>query len=503
MNAIKEISTKLHNLEVKYSQLAWVKYTSGLDFGVTKAYEDIVNHLKNYEYYSEITNTLSTQLNDIDKRAVQLLKKEFDPFHKSEEINTLQLEINKKTNELSQILNTHRCVFEGSEVSMVELNQILSEDEDRNRRKEAYLAKNQINKPLIDGGFLDLIKMRNKLAKLNGAKSFVEYKLQEDELSLSIFDSWEQELKEVLPTMKKTREQFAKKYLNDTFIYPWDETYITSKIAPSLNRETNMTDFYSHLTNFFNKFDINLASYNITYDIFPRINKSEWGYNFPIETGIDSRILANVKNKYNEYNVLLHETGHGIHSFLLNPEDIMINRGVSGIISEGIANLFGSFMLDELFYSDFFHKDEVKEEFTRLKEWNRLNSLRAIFKILFDQQFYKEELNSLDDVYNMYWRLTYDLLEEEPYTCSPPWAYLIHHTTHPIYLHNYFMGDVTCEMLRKVFLKEHNVNAISENPKAFGQFLKDQVISPSGQYTFEQLFKNISGEDFSLKYMID
>ncbi|MCT4596504.1 MAG: M3 family metallopeptidase [Vallitalea sp.] len=503
MNIIKEISTNLHNLEIKYSQLSWVKYTTGLDFGVTKAYEDIVNHLKDSDYYNQITNTLDSELNDLDKRSVELLKKEFDPFHKSEEINKLQLDINKKVNELSQILNTHRCVFEGKEVSMVELNQILSEDENRDRRKEAYLVKNQVNQPLVDAGFLDLVKIRTKLAKLNGCDSFVEYKLREQELDVSLFDSWEKELKEVLPNIKRTREKFAKKYLNDTIIYPWDETYITSKIAPSLNKQTNMTNFYTHLTNFFNKFDIDLSSYNITYDIFPRVNKSEWGYNFPIETGKDSRILANVKNKYNEYRVLLHETGHGIHSFLLKPEEIMINRGVSGIISEGIANLFGSFMLDELFYSDFFETNEVKDEFAQLREWNKINSFRAIFRIFFDQQFYKEELKDLDDIYKMYVRLSERLLEEDCYTCSPPWAFLIHHTTHPIYLHNYFMGDVTCEMLRKVFLELHNVTTIADAPQAFGKFLKEEVIAPSGQYTFAELFKSISGDDFSLKYMID
>ncbi|WDV45753.1 M3 family metallopeptidase [Clostridiaceae bacterium M8S5] len=502
MNKAENISSELHNLGIKYSQLSWTRFTTSFDFGVNKAYEEMITLLKNTEYYDYICSLLDNNMDDVSRRKLLLLKKEFDPFHKSEEINALQLEINKKVTKLSQILNTHRCVFEGREVSAVELSQILKQDSDRNRRKKAYMAKNQVNKPLIDAGFLDLVKMRKKLAKLNGFDNFVDYKLDEAELESTTFDSWKKELSQVLPKIKEIREKIAMRFLNDTKIYPWDEQFVTAKLAPSLNTPTNMSTFHSHLVEFFNQFGIDLASFNITYDVFPRINKSEWGYNFGIETGKDSRILANVKDLYSEYGVLLHESGHGIHSFLLKPEDIMINRGVSGIISEGIANLFQSFMLDSLFYKQFFD-DSVADEFKELQQFQYIDSFRAIFRIFFDQQFYKEDLSSLEDVSNMYWRLYKELLDEEPFCDNPPWAFTIHHTTHPIYLHNYFMGDVTCTMLKKVFKQKYNVAKISEDPKVFGQFIIDEVISPSGLYKFNELFERISGDKFRLDYLLD
>lgn len=103
-------------------------------------------------------------------------------------------------------------------------------------------------------------------------------------------------------------------------------------------------------------------------------------------------------------------------------------------------------------------------------------------------------------MYQLYWKNHREVLQEEPFGDEPPWAFTIHYTTHPIYLHNYFMGDVTCEMLKGVFEKKHG-NGLLADPEAFGSFLLNEVIRPSGSLKFGELFKRISGEEFSLKFM--
>lgn len=502
MERIKEISDQLHEKDVNYSKLSWVQFTTGIDFGVDEGYKALSDVLVDKGHYNSIQEVLKSDLEELDRRKVELLHHEFEPFHKSDEINALQIELEQKVVALSQILNTHRIVFEGRETTSVEIAQILANEEDRERRKAAYFAKNQVNKPLVEGGFIELVNMRKELAKLNGNKDFVELKLNESELDPSIFDTWKEEVQALLPKMKEVRKAYAQKYLNDDQIMPWDEAYISAKLAPALNATVDMSKYYENIQAFFLKFGIDISQYNITYDVFPRANKSEWGYNFPIETGVDSRILANVKDKYTEYNVLLHETGHGIHSFLLNPDERLLNMGVSGIISEGIANLFGGFVYDEMFYGNFFNKEEVTEAFDEVKEWNKINAFRAVHRILFDQAFYREDVQSLEDIYDLYWKLYKDVLDEEPFGEEPPWAFLIHHTTHPIYLHNYFMGDVTCEMLKKVFNEKHGTASITEKPLAFGEFLKNEVVEVSGRYRYQELFQRISGEAFSLKYLL-
>lgn len=496
---IENLFKELEEKQVRASKLSWVQYTTGYDFGIEEAYKEITDFLKDKRNYEIILEHRDKDLGPIDKRKVEIAYNTFEPFHLSEELNEINLEIRRKTNELSKILNTFRFKLDGREVTSVEIDQILSQEQDRELRKKAYFARNQINKPLVDGGFIELINLRKELAKAYGSKDFVEYGLKKDELSPDIFKNWHKEIEEYIDILNEKRGKYANKFLGEEELMPWDEAYVNSQIAPSLNTTVDMSNFYNVIRNFFINFGIDIDKYNITYDIFPRKNKSEWGYNFPIETRKDSRILANVKNKYHEYKVLLHETGHGIHSFLQDPEERILNRGISGIITEGIANLFGSFLYDKLFYKNFFD-NSVEEEFREIQEYEKLSYLRFIGNIFFDHELYRNNIESLEDIYNIYFKTYEDLFGDRPYKEEPPFAYRIHYTTHPIYMHNYFMGDVTCAMLKKVFCKKLNIESISEKLREFGEFLIKEVIEPSGLYKYEELFKRISGEKFSLKW---
>lgn len=503
MEKLLEIYGKLYEIQVDYSKLQWTLFTTGYDFGVEEKYLKMVEFLKDKTNYEFILKCKEKGLSPADERKVEIVYNVFRSYHLSEDLNKLDMEIESKVNELTKILNTFRYTFDGRKVSSVELNQILSMDNSRERRKETYFTKNQINKQIVAGGFIDLLDLRKEYAEKYGAENFIKYKLEVNELDKDIFDDWINQLHDVLPEMNKVRQKYANEILKDDHILPWDEQYIATKIAPSMNSDMDMTDYYSNIKELFSAFGIDVADFNITYDIFPRANKSEWGYNFPIETGRDSRILANVKNKYYEYGVLLHETGHAVHSFLLDPEKLILNEGVSGIISEGIANLFQSFLYSPIFYDKFFEDSEqIKREFMRLREYRKIISLRSLNRIFFDHSLYKNDVNNLDDIYSLYWQNQKEVLNEEPFGEEPPWAYMIHFTTHPIYLHNYFMGDVTREMLTKVFEQQFN-SSIIEKPEKFSQFLISEVIKPSGLYKYNDLFKKISGEDFSIKYMIE
>ena len=148
----------------------------------------------------------SDLLGSKDERQVEIAYNAIKSYHLSDELNELNLEIQKKTNELSMILNTFRFKLDDKEVSSVELSQILASEDNRELRKKAYFARNQINQPLIDGGFIQLINMRKEYAKLYGDADFVEHSLKQNELSTSIFKSWRHEVKSRKEDINKTKK---------------------------------------------------------------------------------------------------------------------------------------------------------------------------------------------------------------------------------------------------------------------------------------------------------
>jgi oligoendopeptidase F len=318
-----------------------------------------------------------------------------------------------------------------------------------------------------------------------------------------MFDSWKEEVNSVLPLMKEIRSSFGEEIIGDSRVMPWDVTFISGKIAPELNQYVNMADYHNPIIELFSMFSFDITGMNITYDIFPRKNKSEWGYNFPVEAGVDSRILTNVKDRYFEFGVLLHETGHAVHSFTTDPAETILNMGISDIVSEGVANLFGGFVNHKAFYSQFFgdNLDEAGKNFKRLKLWNRANQLRSVSRILFDQALYRNRMKNIDDIHQLLWQTNMEVLGEQPYANQPLWANTIHYTTHPIYFHNYLLGDLMCDMLKQVFQDREGVSDITDKPELFGRLILDQVIGVSGMYPFPELFRRISGEDISLKYL--
>ena len=503
MTRLFAIAEELRRLDVNFSRLSWTKYTTGYDFGIMKIQQEIQEKLENRKSWNTIQDLLEQDLSPLDRRRVEIMEMSFRPYHLSEKLNELSLAIHEKTNELSSVLNTHRCTVEGSEMTSPEISRILLSETDRDLRKKAYLAKTQVNVPLVEAGFLQLIDMRKEFASKYGAPDFVQYQLEFQELNPTIFDSWKEEVNSVLPLMKEIRSGFGEEIIGDSRVMPWDVAFISGKIAPELSRHVNMADYHKPISELFRMFSFDITGMNITYDIFPRKNKSEWGYNFPVETGVDSRILTNVSDRYYEFGVLLHETGHAIHSFTTDPAEIVLNTGISDIVSEGVANLFGSFVNHEAFYSQFFGENlqEAGKNFKRLKLWNRANQLRSVSRILFDQALYRNRIENIDDIHELLWKTDMEVLGEQPYAKQPLWANTIHYTTHPIYFHNYLLGDLMCDMLKLVFQDREGVSDITDKSELFGRFILDQVIGVSGRYPFPELFRRISGEDISLKYL--
>ncbi len=500
IDGVIKIGRALEDLDEQHTKLSWVLYTTGFDFGIDAVNKGIARVYGSKKDYDTILNHQQKKLKPLDQRRVDIIARAFRPYHFSKKANALNLRIQEKQKQLVQILNSFRYKLNNRELRSTDIFQLLKSDPDRQARKEAFLALSQVNQPLVDAGFVDLIKMRHELAESCGAKNFVEYKLEYDELPPSIFNGWREEAQKQIPNIRETQALFGEKYLGDPTVMPWDNAFIDASLAPQLNQFVDMSKFYHVLRNTFSIFGFDIGRHNIIFDVFPRRHKSEWGYFFPIKKGKEVRILANVANRYHEYFALLHETGHALHYLLIDPEDVLLNMGISGIIQEGFAILWNDLLYERIFYEQFFKKDIIEADaaFERLKIWQRARKIEAVFNVLFDQALYLNEFNTLADIGILYWRLRKDIFNQKPYTDNPPWGYVPHCTIAPIYLHTGLLGNVTNDMLRRSFTKTTGIKNYWEKPIEFGQFVFEKVVKPSGAYPYLELCERISGEPFSL-----
>lgn len=503
MNQIDTIAKEIDDLYREVSSRSWVQYTTGFDLGVSEAKAKVKDQLKNPEKYKIALAAHESKLDPIEQRKAKILHDQFKDFHLSDDVKRIKDELDELTNSLMTVVNKFRSEIDGKEMSGTEIGKILDQSPDRELRKKAYESRLPLNQQLVDAGFIKLINLRKELAHACGFKNYVEYSLERSGMSAELFKLWHAECAQRAEKYQAKSHQLAQEYLGVEKIMPWDQNYLKAQVCSLNDTQVDMTNFYDLIAKTFKKFDFDITKMNLTYDIFPRKNKSEWGYHFSIETGKDSRILANVSNRFSDYNVLMHETAHGVHYMGLNPDEILLNIGVSGILAEGFANFFGSQCFSREFLSEIF-KENTEEAFQAFKKLNTVEhfqNYRIVADLFFDHELYYTDVKNADDIQKLRQSVGKEVLGEEGY--EVPWAKLIHHTSHPIYLHNYLLGDVMSENMRVEFSKRYPGKMAEDCPKEFGQFWKTEMLSPSGRDPFLELYKKVFKKDLSLAEYVD
>ena len=502
MNSIDQIAEKLESLTTDYSKLLWAQYTTGFDYGVNESQQKLNNYRKDKNVYKVICDALSSATDPIEKRKAEILFNEVKEYHYSDKASKILDQVQVLENSIMDLINKDRVSIDGQELNTTEINKIFNQSDDRKLRQKAYEAQILLNKKVVDHGFIQLINLRKELAAACNFDSFVEFKLDGYELNTGIFSNWAELCKNKKSLFKEKTQKLANQYLNVDQMEAWDYSYLKSKVCSYNQSEVDLTDFLMPMAKTFSKFGYEINNLNLTFDIFPRKNKSEWGYNFPIEIGKDARVLANVSNRVSDFWVLMHETAHGVHFLGLDPNEKALNAGVSGIVAEGFANFFGDQVYSMEFLTEIFSASEAEKAFVQFKDLEKISNLRnfrSIVETLFDQQLYTHDIQSLSDINQLRYQMSDDLLGERSAVSEIPWAKLVHHTLVPIYLHNYILGDVMCDKMKQVFSRHNNSQNAADKPVEFGQFWQQKVLALSGRYPFLELYEKTCEEKLSIE----
>jgi predicted house-cleaning noncanonical NTP pyrophosphatase (MazG superfamily) len=143
-----------------------------------------------------------------------------------EETNRIEGNLEKARNELT-LGYTDASTGEFHKASSVGLRSLMRTSAEESIRKSAYEGLRSIGAFVCDNGFLDIVRLRNKLAKMLGFEDYYDYTVTNAEgfskqRLFEILDGLEEGTR---PLMVKAREELEKKH-GKTALDPWNTGFL-------------------------------------------------------------------------------------------------------------------------------------------------------------------------------------------------------------------------------------------------------------------------------------
>eukprot|EP00429_Kryptoperidinium_foliaceum_P073990 CAMPEP_0176223456 /NCGR_PEP_ID=MMETSP0121_2-20121125/20752_1 /TAXON_ID=160619 /ORGANISM="Kryptoperidinium foliaceum, Strain CCMP 1326" /LENGTH=638 /DNA_ID=CAMNT_0017562687 /DNA_START=71 /DNA_END=1987 /DNA_ORIENTATION=- len=182
----------------------------------------------------ELLQKCAASASDEQLRALTLLKRTFGCYQMPSEAKPLRAQATQMESELERKRNGdfksgYICPDSGEfkqMTSTVALRTMLRTDADERKRKAAWQGLRTVGPFICDNGWLQIVQMRNRMAKKLGYADFYDYKVTQSEgfskaKLFSILDGLEQETR---PLLEKAIEEVKRLKGEDAF-EPWNLSY--------------------------------------------------------------------------------------------------------------------------------------------------------------------------------------------------------------------------------------------------------------------------------------
>jgi len=244
---------------------------------------------------------------------------------------------------------------------------------------------------------------------------------------------------------------------------------------------------------------IDLDKIPILLDSEEREGKSQHGFCFGIDPPEDIRILLNLDDGPMMANILMHEYGHGIYGYYGRHEEFILRGSPTSFMNEAVANFFGDFSNEAEWMKKYSKIPKgLLQEYQDIRKYRTIRDVRAsIARMIFEREVYRKPGQNLT---KLYWKLISKILGVPSHPELKTWAGIIHFTSHPVYLQNYFIADVISAQFR-AFLKKQNKTIIG-NPKT-GKFFIESIIQHAATKHWDEILKSATGEKLNPKYFVE
>jgi peptidyl-dipeptidase A len=426
--------------------------------------------------------------------------------------------------EIEMKFNTFRAAIKGKAVTNNDILEILKNEKNSNKRKEAWLAGKKVGAVVADD-IIRLVKLRNQAAQKLGFDNYHTLSLTTKEQDAAELDQIFSELFEL------TKEPFAKLKAELDGILAENYGISVSEFMPwhyhdpffqetPLVYEIDLDVYYKDkdvkelAVKFFAGIGFPVQSIIENSDLYEREGKYPHAFCEDIDRRGDVRILCNLKNNESWMETILHELGHAVYDKYNDPQTpYLLRKPAHTFTTEAVAMFFGRLSRNaawmqqmlELTDKQKIEIDKVSVKYAQLKQI--IFARWAMVMYDFEKQLYadpNQDLNAL------WWQMVekYQLVTKPEGRNEPDWASKIHIALYPCYYHNYLLGEMFASQLHYYLVNnilnlESDANVSYVNQSKVGDFMRKKVFEPGAIYGWNDMIKRAAGEPLTSKFFVE
>ena len=456
-----------------------------------------------------------------------LLARQLDMLYNAYLGNQIDAELLKELvdlgTEIEKNFSTFRGMIEGEKVTDNAIKEILKDEIDSAKRKQAWLASKQVG-AVVANDIIRLVKLRNRAAKKLGFDNFHTLSLTTAEQDVEELDRIFEELYELtnepFAALKADLDRIlAAKYgVAESDLMPWhyhDPFFQETPMVYDLDLDQyyENKDVKQLATVFFADIDLPVESILDDSDLYEREGKNPHAFCTDIDREGDVRILCNLKNNETWMETTLHELGHAVYNKYQDPEVPYLLREPAHIFAtEAIAMFFGrlsrnaAWMQQMLELSDE-QRQEIEEVSGKYAQLKQLIFARwAMVMYNFEKQLCA---NPEQDLNALWWQTVakYQFVKNPAGRDEPDWAAKIHFAIAPCYYHNYLLGELLASQLHnhivhKILKLESDKDVSYVGKKKVGNFLTKEIFEAGAVYEWNDMIERATGEPLRPKYFV-
>jgi len=410
------------------------------------------------------------------------------------------------------------------EMSSVGLRNKLRTDADESVRRAAYDGLRAIGPFVLDHGFVEIVKLRNKMAKSLGFIDYYDYKVTNAEGfgKDRLFEMLDGLEKGTRRTMEKARQELAKRYGDDA-LEPWNTSYkmagsIVAKLDPYFPFELAVERYVKSYTAL--RADYQQSTMNL--DLLDRPNKYSNGFcHWPKPAwckpdGTWQPAVANftsladptaVGSGLTALTTLMHEAGHALHFANIKQCSPLFSqeRAPSSVAYCENQSMFLDSLVDDAAWRARYARTkggdepvpfELIEEEIRAKQPFSVFQLRAMLAVsYFEKALYElpEDKVTAETIVELADEVEKDIqggLSPRPLLSIP---HLISDEA-SCYYHGYTLAEMSVHQTRTFFLERDGY--IVDNPTV-GPTLMSAYWECGNSRPFLDLVKELTGKELS------